>query len=125
MGKNLYIIFIGIVLLLVIIGGAYFISNNDNNSSNTNSNSNQNSNSNTVNIENMTFSKSTLTVKIGTTVTWTNNDSFAHTVTSDTGVFNSSSLSKGGTFQYTFNTAGTFPYHCSIHPNMIAEIVVE
>jgi len=63
-----------------------------------------------------------LTVAVGATVTWENDDSLAHTSTSDTGVWNSGTLQPGRNFSFTFNTAGTFPYHCSIHPNMTGSV---
>ncbi len=56
-----------------------------------------------------------LTIPVGTMVTWTNNDSVAHTATSDTGVFDSGPIPPGGSYSYTFMTPGTFPYHCAIH----------
>lgn len=66
-----------------------------------------------------------MSVKSGTTVTWTNDDSVAHTVTSDTGsVLNSSSIAPGQSFSFTFTTPGTYAYHCAIHPGMKATIVV-
>lgn len=77
-----------------------------------------------VSIANLAFVPSGLTVRAGTTVTWTNNDAMSHTVTSDNGVFDSGTLARGGTFQFTFTEAGEFPYHCSIHPSMTATIVV-
>ncbi|MFA6475688.1 MAG: cupredoxin family copper-binding protein [Patescibacteria group bacterium] len=78
---------------------------------------------NTVNIQNLTFSPTTLTVQKGTTVTWTNNDSAPHQIKAD--AFNSSQLAKGQSFSFTFNTVGTFDYSCSIHPSMLGKIVVE
>ena len=83
-----------------------------------------------VTIQDFTFSPATLTVKVGTTVTWTNTGPSAHTTVSDKGVWTSGTLaapgggggygggggSAGGTFSYTFMTAGTFAYHCAIHP---------
>ena len=66
-----------------------------------------------------------ITVPVGTTVSWTNSDAIAHTVTSDGGVFNSNSLGPGGTFTYMFSAAGTFPYHCAIHPGMVGSVVVQ
>ena len=82
-------------------------------------------NANTITIQNLAFNPSTLTVKVGTNVTWINKDSMPHTVTSDNGVFESGSLSNGQTFIYTFNTPGTYNYHCSIHTSMTAKIIVE
>jgi len=79
--------------------------------------------SNAVNIQNFAFNPGTLTVKKGTTVTWTNNDSVLHQIKST--AFNSSQLSKGQTFSFTFNDAGTFDYSCAIHPSMLGKIIVE
>ena len=80
---------------------------------------------NTVNITGNSFSPATLSVKAGTTVTWTNKDAALHTVTSNTGTFTSSGdLSLNETYQVTFNTVGTFAYHCSKHPSMTGTIGV-
>jgi plastocyanin len=72
------------------------------------------------------FSPATLTIKVGTQVVWTNTTDAAHTVTSDTaGVFGTTSnLNTNQTFMFTFTTAGTFAYHCNIHPYMKATITV-
>lgn len=69
-----------------------------------------------VSILAMSYSPSTLTVKTGTIVTWTNNGGSAHTVTADNGTtFSSPNLSVGNTFVFTTVATGTFPYHCLIH----------
>jgi len=78
-----------------------------------------------IEIQSFAFSPSTLTVKKGTTVTWTQKDSVPHTIVSDNGAFESPQLSNGQTWSFTFNDAGTFAYHCSVHPSMTATIVVE
>lgn len=80
---------------------------------------------NTVTIAGNAFSPASITVKVGDSVTWTNNDSLSHTVTADDNSFASSDLANGATFSFTFTKAGTFPYHCSIHPSMTATVVVE
>lgn len=77
-----------------------------------------------VTITNFSFSPSSLTVKAGTTVTWTNQDSASHTVTGDTTGPASGTLDKGATYSYTFSTPGTYPYHCAFHPNMRGTITV-
>ena len=83
-------------------------------------------NSNTVSIKGFTFNPSTLTVTVGTTVTWTNEDPTTHTITSDSGSeLDSGQIPSGQTYFHTFNTAGTFSYHCSIHTSMKAQIVVQ
>jgi plastocyanin len=82
-------------------------------------------NPNAVTIQNSAFNPSTLSVKVGTTVTWTNQDSIAHTVTSDSGnELDSGPIPSGQNYSHTFNAAGNFSYHCSIH-NMKAQVVVE
>ena len=62
------------------------------------------------------FVPSSITVKKGTTVTWTNNDSAAHTVVG--AGWSSGQLSYGQSYSHTFSTAGSFDYHCGIHPVM-------
>ncbi len=57
-------------------------------------------------------------------MTWTNNEVVPHTVTADDGSFSSGDLSKGDTFTHTFETAGTVTYHCELHTNMKAEVIV-
>lgn len=79
---------------------------------------------NEVFIQGMAFTPSNLTVAAGTTVTWTNKDAISHTVTSNTNLFNSGNMGSGSTFSFTFATAGTYPYFCSIHPTMTAQVTV-
>lgn len=82
-------------------------------------------NANKVNISNFAFSPATLTVKKGTTVTWTNNDSVTHTVTSNSDHGPSSgNLSPGQTYNFTFTDEGTFNYSCTIHPEMHGAVTV-
>jgi plastocyanin len=78
-----------------------------------------------VMIQNYSFMPATLTVPIGTTVTWTNMDGVVHTTTSDSGAWNSGPLNPGASFQHMFATPGTFTYHCMIHPFMHGTIVVQ
>ena len=77
-----------------------------------------------VKIDNFTFAPQKLTVKAGTTVTWINRDDIPHTVVS-TGHFRSKPLDTGDRFTFTFTTAGSFQYFCSLHPHMQASITVE
>ena len=77
-----------------------------------------------VNIDNFAFVPATLTVRAGSTVTWTNHDEEPHTVAASDGSFHSPGLGTGGTFSHTFATAGTFDYVCSIHPMMHGTVVV-
>jgi plastocyanin len=75
-----------------------------------------------VDIAGFAFSPATLMVEVGTTVTWTNSDSAAHTATGDT--FDTGELAQGESGSVTFDTEGTFNYICSIHPDMTGTIVV-
>jgi plastocyanin len=81
-----------------------------------------------VTIQDFTFSPASVSIKVGATVRWTNRGPSAHTTTSDNGVWDSGQLNPpssggsyggggtAGTFQTTFSKAGTYGYHCSIHP---------
>jgi plastocyanin len=71
-----------------------------------------------VDVKGYTFVPVTITVPKGTTVTWTNGDGVAHTVTSILGVFDSGNIAPGKTYSFTFNQAGTFEYGCTIHPSI-------
>ena len=75
-------------------------------------------------IEGFTFKPETLTIPVGTTVTWHNNDSVHHTVTSLENIFDGG-ISHDDTYSYTFKQSGTFEYFCSTHPFMKAKIIVE
>jgi len=79
---------------------------------------------NAVTIHNFAFGPQVVTVKTGATVHWTNNDTEAHTVTSDTGAFNSPVLQPGAGYSFTFTKPGTYSYQCTIHPFMTAKVVV-
>lgn len=65
-----------------------------------------------------------LTVQVGDMVEWTNYDAAGHTVTSNTGYFNSAAIPQGQSFSFTFTEVGDFPYYCSPHPFMMGEIHV-
>jgi len=78
-----------------------------------------------VSIENFTFKAPALTVKRGTTVTWTNADDIPHTVVAKDGSFKSKVLDTGDRFSFTFAKTGQFGYFCSLHPHMTGVIVVK
>ena len=79
-----------------------------------------------VKIDNFSFGAMKLTVSAGTTVTWINNDDVPHTVVSeDKTTFRSKALETGDKFSYTFTKPGEYPYFCSVHPKMVAEVVVQ
>ena len=79
-----------------------------------------------VSMEGIAFQPAEVTVSVGDTVTWTNNDSVGHDVTADS--FSSGEpgdMGSGDTFDHTFQEAGTFDYVCSVHPGMEGTVVVE
>ena len=80
--------------------------------------------SNRVTIHDYSFLPATLTVKKGTTVTWTNDDIAKHTVTGDHSGPSSDFFGQGQSYSYTFDAPGTYPYHCEPHPYMTATVVV-
>ena len=77
----------------------------------------------TITIKDFSFNPNILTVKQGETVTWVNEDSVPHKITSST--FSSEDLNQGDTFKFTFGTKGNFDYICGIHPSMKGKVVVE
>jgi plastocyanin len=80
----------------------------------------------TIDIRNFAYSPSSITVSVGTTVKWENKDSVLHTVTSDSGSeLDSGNMATGQSFSHTFNTVGTFAYHCAIHTGMKAQVIVQ
>lgn len=78
-----------------------------------------------VKIDNFAFGPQSLTVKVGTTVTWTNRDDIPHTVVSSDGVFKSKARDTDESFSYKFDKAGTYSYFCSLHPKMTGQVVVQ
>lgn len=77
-----------------------------------------------VTIDNFSFGHP-ITVPVGTTVVWTNKDDVPHNVVSKDKLFKSPILDTGEHFEFTFKTAGTFDYYCSIHPRMTGQVVVK
>jgi amicyanin len=93
--------------------------------SNQSSGSSDASATNSVTIQDFAFSPKNITVKVGTSVTWTNQDSVKHNVASDDeGGPDGPLLAKGETYSYTFKKVGTFDYHCAPHPYMKATVTV-
>lgn len=79
----------------------------------------------TVSIEDFAFGPDTLTIPAGTTVTWVNNDTTAHTASAADRSFDSGNLAPGDSYAFRFDTPGTYAYACMYHPNMTATIIVE
>ena len=77
-----------------------------------------------VTIKEFSYDQETVTVKKGTTVTWTNDDSDEHSATADDGSFDTGLLGMGESGSVTFAEVGTYTYHCSTHPNMTGTVVV-
>lgn len=71
------------------------------------------------------FGANPLTVPVGTTISWLNDDSITHTSTADGNQWSSGNIAPGGRFNFTFSSAGRFTYHCQIHPNMVGTVVVQ
>lgn len=133
--KKTYI-YIAIAAVIVLGAVGVYFAMNQNNSNNMNSmdmnnNSSDNSSSSavetdTVSIKNFAFSPVNISVKAGTKVTWTNNDSATHTVTETDGKTGPSSdnLSNGDSYSFTFTKPGIYHYDCAIHPNMTGTVTV-
>lgn len=127
---------VAIFTLVVLAGGGYLLLHGQNKtqgsmnmSSGTNSSASTTSTpvaANSVTIQNFTFTPASITVKKGTKVTWTNNDSVAHTVTETDGqtVPDSGTVNQGSSYSFTFPAAGTYHYHCAFHPGMLGTVVV-
>lgn len=133
-----------LIIVVVIVGvGVFFATKKNNNSNNAYSSNSSSTSSNMPNpspssssqspqatdkvtISNYNFSPGAITVKKGTAVTWTNQDSVAHNVQETDGKSGpmSGDLDNGKSYTFTFNTPGTYNYHCSIHPEMVGKVVV-
>ncbi len=77
-----------------------------------------------VEIDNFVFTPHGRHIVVGDSIIWRNRDAVTHTATSDNGVFNSGNLNQNQTFAFRFMNAGTFPYHCAVHPSMRDTIFV-
>ena len=77
-----------------------------------------------VDIEDFDFEPADVAIQPGDTVMWVNRGNTPHTVTSDDGLFDSEALNPGESFMFTFPEAGTFSYHCEIHPFMTGSVSV-
>jgi plastocyanin len=78
-----------------------------------------------IEISGFAFNPATVTIKVGETVTWTNQDGAVHTVVADDNSWTSDSLGQGASFSHTFDTAGTFTYRCGVHPAMKGTVIVQ
>ena len=80
---------------------------------------------NVITIDNFTFSPKELAVAVGTTVKWVNHDDIPHLVVEKKTTFRSKALDTGDSYSYTFTSAGTFDYFCSLHPHMVGQVIVK
>ncbi|MDP4209918.1 MAG: cupredoxin domain-containing protein [Bacteroidota bacterium] len=118
---------IGITLVVLLIGVVFALPNckkdtvqpTYNNPVDTTSTTNQ------IVISEMAFNPSSTTVSVGTTVTWANRDSLAHTVTSSNNTFDSGNITYGSSYSYTFTTEGTYTYYCKNHSYMTGTVIVK
>ena len=123
---------IALVVVIILAAGGLALTRNDKSSKNstgaaTSNNTSQQAplSANSVTIKDMAFSPADITVAKGTKVTWTNNDSTAHTVTGDSEHGpNSQPIEPGKSYSFTFADEGTFNYHCTIHPEMTGTVTV-
>ena len=81
-------------------------------------------NTNKIDAKDFTFTPAAVTVAAGTLVQWKNGDDAPHAIADDGGAFNAAPVNPGGTFSQRYPTAGTFPYHCTIHPSMTGTVTV-
>ena len=79
----------------------------------------------TVNIEGNAYSPDPVTASVGDAIQWTNGDSVPHTATLDEGDCGTEMIAAGATLGLTFNAAGTYTYHCTVHPEMTGTIEVQ
>ena len=80
---------------------------------------------NTISVKDFLFGPSELTVPVGTTVKWINNDDIPHNVVDSGKSFRSKPFDTNETFSFTFDKAGTFNYFCSLHPKMVGKVFVQ
>lgn len=71
------------------------------------------------------YAPNPITIAVGGTVTWMNNDNTAHTATATAGAFDSGTIAPGASFSRTFTAAGSFPYRCTLHPGMVGTVTVQ
>ena len=116
------------MLKWLVVGAAVVAAVGCGKDSPTSSSSNATTVSIVVNSQNLTttaYNPNPISITRGSSIKWVNNDTIAHSSTSNTGVWESGLLGAGQSFTMTFPNAGSFPYHCSVHPNMIGTVNVQ
>jgi plastocyanin len=78
-----------------------------------------------VGIENFAYAPADVSAAVGETITWTNSDSAPHTATLDDGACDTGNIAQNASAGLVFDAAGTYPYHCTIHPNMKGTITIQ
>ena len=133
MSKKLVVAAIGIAILVGVVIAVFALKNNSSNDmtnmptakSQSTTGATQTATTNAVTIKDFAFSPAKINVKVGTKVTWTNQDSTPHTVTADSGSGpDSGTMNQGQTYSFTYDTVGSFPYHCNFHSNMTGTVEV-
>lgn len=124
------------LITTVLFGGIFILSNKSNSNMSDSMNMSDGANTmsntemvpeNTIPIQDFEFTKEKITIERGTTITWINRDEAKHDITPTGGpsdFMGSELLSQGETYEFTFDTPGTYTYNCSPHPYMTAEIEV-
>ena len=115
-----------ILSILGVITASGCVSNNENQSANNSSVSNSSATLvDIISIQNSSFNPNVTTITVGADVRWVNKDKIAHKVVSDNGTFESPNLTQGRIYSFTFSKAGTYNYHCAIHPAEKGIIIVK
>lgn len=133
--KKPAILIIAVLAAVVVVGGAFALMGNKsskdvshNDAQGSTSSSTETAKANEVFIKDFAFGPSKITIKKGTTVTWTNKDAAHHDISpdkkDDPNFKASELLAKGQSYTYTFNAVGTYAYHCTPHPYMKAMVEV-
>ena len=78
----------------------------------------------TIHMSGSMFTPANVQIKVGTTITWINQDSVPHSVTFKNGMKDSGTFAQGQSYHYTFTHVGTFAYYCTVHSEMLAQVVV-
>jgi plastocyanin len=120
-------IIIGIIAAVIVVGGAVALGSSNHKSTSVANPVAASTDTNMVNIKNYMFMPGSITVKVGTMVTWTNQDNVGHTITADTVSSNAPSsmdIGNGQSYSFKFTVPGTYAYHCFPHPYMHGSVIV-
>jgi plastocyanin len=135
--KGNLMVWVAVVVVVLIVGGFFLLRGKNRSTPSASPSSlstmpspkdNPPNSGTTVTIKNFAFGPASLTVNKGDTVTWTNEDSAEHQIASDSGdavSFSGPAMPQGQSFSFKFDSTGTFPYHCVIHPSMKGMITVK